>query len=361
MKVAKSKGLALLIIFSLLLGLIGIAGPESAYAATKKIHLKSNTITIATGKTYQQKLIAKNGKTIKATKIKWKSSKTSIAKIDKKGKVKAVKKGTAKMTAKYNGKTYKFTVKVRKPQLNAPTITSVKRQRYKSDGDYYNSLFVRWTTVKDATRYKLYIARNGGKYEYEGTYTSVDSKKYQEVDCGFCQPEPEYQLSPRYKFKVIAINGKYKSKYSNEKSFTTPKTAYSKKDVAFLLDSVGYGVDFSMDFINMPLYWAQENYSQTSSYVERMRDSASAIYYDLEAAKDVTAVKTNRKCKTSRAAESGFKTWDGMMDSLLKRCKRIENANVKSMSDDERKQFAKEIIIFGKDINVAYLEIYDYY
>lgn len=98
-----------------LVGMIGYINIDTTYAATKKIHLKKTTVSLNAGKTYQQKLIDKKGKTIKATKVKWKSKKTSVAKIDKKGKIKAVKAGTAKMTAKYKGKTYKFTVKVRKP------------------------------------------------------------------------------------------------------------------------------------------------------------------------------------------------------------------------------------------------------
>ena len=117
----KRKALSFLLVFSLLFGIVGIANLDTTYAATKKIHLRKTTITVTAGKTFQQKLIAKNGKTIKATIVKWKSSKPSIAKIDKKGKIKAVKNGTVKMTAKYKGKTYKFTVKVKKKTSPAPT------------------------------------------------------------------------------------------------------------------------------------------------------------------------------------------------------------------------------------------------
>lgn len=110
----KRKFLSIILILSLFVGMVGYLSIDTTYAASKKIHLKKTSITLVKGKTYQQKLYDKKGKTIKATKVKWKSAKPSVAKINKKGKITAVKVGTAKMTAKYKGKTYKFTVKVKK-------------------------------------------------------------------------------------------------------------------------------------------------------------------------------------------------------------------------------------------------------
>lgn len=110
---AKSKLLSLLIVFSLFVSIVAAVNVDVSYAASKKMHLKKTTVTLAAGSKYQQKLLSKSGKSIKATKVKWKSQKKSVAKIDKKGKITAVKAGTAKMTAKYKGKTYKFTVKVK--------------------------------------------------------------------------------------------------------------------------------------------------------------------------------------------------------------------------------------------------------
>ena len=109
----KRKLLSIMLILSLFIGMVGIVNAEPSYAASKKIHVKKKTVSIYVGSTYQQKLIDKKGKTIKATKVKWKSKNASVAKVSKKGKITAVKKGTAKMTAKYKGKTYKFTVNVK--------------------------------------------------------------------------------------------------------------------------------------------------------------------------------------------------------------------------------------------------------
>ena len=110
----KSGVLSLLVVFSLLIGIVGAVNVDVSYAASKRIHLRKTSVTLVAGKKYQQKLIDKNGKTIKASKVKWKSLKKAVAKINKKGKITAVKAGTARMTAKYKGKTYKFTVKVKK-------------------------------------------------------------------------------------------------------------------------------------------------------------------------------------------------------------------------------------------------------
>ena len=120
---SKSKLLSLIIVFSLFISIVGAANVDFSYAASKRIHLKKTTVTLAAGSKYQQKLISKSGKTIKATKVKWKSQKKSVAKINKKGKITAVKAGTAKMIAKYKGKTYKFTVKVK----NTNNLVSVDK------------------------------------------------------------------------------------------------------------------------------------------------------------------------------------------------------------------------------------------
>ncbi len=81
------------------------AMPVSASAA--KLNKKS--ATIYTGKTLQLKV------TGTSKKVTWRSSKTSVAKVDQNGKITAVKKGSAVIKAKVGKKTYqcKVTVKQR--------------------------------------------------------------------------------------------------------------------------------------------------------------------------------------------------------------------------------------------------------
>lgn len=128
----ESRFMSILLSVILLFGMMGYISIDNTYAASKKTHLKKTTVSLVVGKTYQQKLINKKGKTIKATKVKWKSKKTSVAKIDKKGKIKAVKAGTAKMTAKYKGKTYKFKVVVTNASAGttASSPTAIAQQLY---------------------------------------------------------------------------------------------------------------------------------------------------------------------------------------------------------------------------------------
>ena len=114
------KSIAIITMFLLIMSVFVL--PDETYAASK-IHLKKTSVSVTIGSSYQQKLINKSGKTIKATSVKWKSGKTSVAKVSKTGKITTVKVGTAKMTAKYKGKTYKFTVYVKNPTLNASKKT----------------------------------------------------------------------------------------------------------------------------------------------------------------------------------------------------------------------------------------------
>ena len=87
-----------------------------ALAKSKKISLNKTKQTLYVGKTVQLKLknaVAKN--------VKWKSSKTNVAKVSKKGLVTAKSKGTSKITATYKKKKYTCTVTVKKAKEEAPS------------------------------------------------------------------------------------------------------------------------------------------------------------------------------------------------------------------------------------------------
>lgn len=73
-------------------------------AEAKVTYIKS--LKIAAGNSYRLTIKGKKGK------IKWSSTKKSIAAVNKKGNVTAKKKGTAKVKGKLGGKTYTTTVKV---------------------------------------------------------------------------------------------------------------------------------------------------------------------------------------------------------------------------------------------------------
>ena len=97
--------------------------PTTAAAATKKVKLNTTKKTLTVGKTL--KLTLKEGKKkVKATKVKFTSSKKAIATVTKYGNVKAKKKGTATITATYKKKKYKCKITVKKKATPAKPTTA---------------------------------------------------------------------------------------------------------------------------------------------------------------------------------------------------------------------------------------------
>ena len=92
-----------------------VTTPITAEAATIKIN--KNILTLNKGKTFQLKVTGTQKK------VTWKSSKSSVAKVNSKGKVTAKKEGTAKITATVNGKKYTCKVTVENPTINKKELT----------------------------------------------------------------------------------------------------------------------------------------------------------------------------------------------------------------------------------------------
>ncbi len=109
------KSLVILLSCTLLLtsqafSAVNVSAATSKQKKTKKVKLNKTKLTLKVGKTYKLKV-----KNIKAkVKVKWSSSKKKIATVNKKGKVTAKKKGTAKITAKVKKKRYVCKVTVKK-------------------------------------------------------------------------------------------------------------------------------------------------------------------------------------------------------------------------------------------------------
>lgn len=80
-------------------------------AKKKRVKLNSDNISLYAGDSYTLKLNNTNSK------VKWYSSKKSIATVSSKGKVKAKKKGTCKIVAKVGKKKYTCKVTVRKAKV----------------------------------------------------------------------------------------------------------------------------------------------------------------------------------------------------------------------------------------------------
>lgn len=114
------------VVMSLAVTMTSVNLPTTAAAATKKVKLKVGKKTLTVGQTTTLK-VTKGGKAVKAT---FKSSNAKVAKVvtksGKSTKIKALKKGTAKITATYAKKKYtcKITVKAKKvtTPTTAPTV-----------------------------------------------------------------------------------------------------------------------------------------------------------------------------------------------------------------------------------------------
>ena len=109
------KLLRTLIVMMLVLTVaVGFVPLEEASAAT--IKLNKTKVTVYAGKTVNLKMQGTKKK------VTWKSSNKSVATVYK-GKVTAKKAGTATITAKVSGKSYKCKVTVKKPYLNKKTAS----------------------------------------------------------------------------------------------------------------------------------------------------------------------------------------------------------------------------------------------
>lgn len=158
----KNRFLAALLIFCMVFGIVAAMNTDTAHAASKT-HLKKTSIKIHPESSYQQKLLDKNGKVIKASKVTWTTKNPDVAVITSKGKISGLKRGTADMTAKYKGKTYKFKVKV------ASSLWF--------DTD---PLYVK---VGETVHYKLHVPRTSVTFAYSDLESIVDHK-YVEYDSG---------------------------------------------------------------------------------------------------------------------------------------------------------------------------------
>lgn len=102
-----------------------IAMPVQVSAAK----LNKKTASVYTGKTVQLKVTGAGNSVVT-----WKSSKPSVAKVGAKGKVTGVKKGTAVISAKVNGKTYKCKVTVKQKKVKAQSVALNKTSYFMMPG-----------------------------------------------------------------------------------------------------------------------------------------------------------------------------------------------------------------------------------
>lgn len=145
----------------------------------------------------------------------WSSSKKSVAKVNSKGQVTAVKAGTAYITVKINGKSAKLKVTVKNAiTLKKPTV-SVKRASRAS-------LKISWKKVSGANQYYVYrsFSRKGKKYKIATVKGTSHTHKY--------IPGKHYYYSVKaantnkYKYKTSAYSAIKDGKAADMMLVSTP-------------------------------------------------------------------------------------------------------------------------------------------
>ncbi|MFR6486872.1 MAG: C39 family peptidase [Clostridium sp.] len=164
----------------------------------------SKTKTLYKGETYKPAITyGPNQGTAK-----WSSSKKSVAKVNSKGQITAVKKGTAYITVKINGKSAKQKITVKNAiTLKKPQITSVKKASRAS-------LKISWKKVSGANKYYLY--RSTTKKGKKTKVATVKGTTYTH----------KYIAGRRYYYHVKAAStNKYKYKTSGYSAAKYGKSA----------------------------------------------------------------------------------------------------------------------------------------
>lgn len=123
-----------IITIMLVLSVIVCGTNSTVYAASNHIRVKTtkSTLYILDSANNKAKLtVTCNGKNVTKA-VKYKSSNSKIAKVNKNGTITAVRPGTVKITTKYKGKsrTTKVTVKKAKLSLNKKTIELSRGQKF---------------------------------------------------------------------------------------------------------------------------------------------------------------------------------------------------------------------------------------
>lgn len=160
----KKRIIALLTCIAVIISLICIV-PESN-AGIQSLNLSKQEKSIKVGESFQ---LTMSG--IKASSIKWKSSKPGVATVSKKGIIKGIKAGTTNITGKY--KNLKFTIKV---------IVTAKsaEQSAKKDKVYLGTcanVDIYYVTVKDNEEVVLYaVNKNKHNVYVILEYLNMDGK-----------------------------------------------------------------------------------------------------------------------------------------------------------------------------------------
>ena len=173
-------------------------------AGSSVLNLTTQSKSIAGGKSITLKV---NG--IKSSKIKWKSSKPSVATVSKKGVVKGLKKGKATITGKYRG--VKFTVKITvtsnsgansdKPKIDSSglylgTCKNVDFYYMKSSEKYMYVKVINKNSINLQIDFE-YINIDDETFNHPGIVETVPANSFRTIElyCNKTVPNPQKEIS----------------------------------------------------------------------------------------------------------------------------------------------------------------------
>ncbi len=142
----KKKLLSIILCLAMAFAIVGTIAPTKAEAASVKLNKKK--VTVYVGDTYQ--LTLKNAK----GDITWKTSKKAVATV-KDGIVTAKKAGKATISAKYNGKTYKCKVTVKKAPASEDAFSAVENMKIGWNLGNYLDATGRWLDGKSPKEFMM--------------------------------------------------------------------------------------------------------------------------------------------------------------------------------------------------------------
>ena len=120
---------------------------QTSYAAqSSAVRLNTTKKTLKVGKTYTLKISGTKKK------VKWSSSKKSVATVSSKGKITAKKKGTATITAKVGNKKYNCKITVVNNSSSTVYITKTGKKYHRSGCSYLRKSKIKTTLSKAKSR-----------------------------------------------------------------------------------------------------------------------------------------------------------------------------------------------------------------
>ena len=266
------------------------------------VALNKTTLTLDTGKTSNLRatVYPSNAANKKCT---WRSSNTSVATVDKNGKVTAKASGTATITVKTsNGKTATCKVTVNLP---APQITGLANTT--------GGIKISWNKVDGAYGYRLYYkpASGGWKRFKDTTATSF-------TDSGVVPNKTE-----TYTIRCTDKNGKTVSGFNSKgwsKKYTPVAPTISKLDI-----TTG-GIKLSWNKI-AGVYGYRLYYKTSSGGWKRIKDTTATSYTDSAVSANQTKTYTIRCIDKKGKTVSGFnsKGWSKKYTAATPKITKLTN------------------------------------